>query len=78
MPNLHYAVILEPDDGALQVIVPAFPEIHTFGENVQDALDMARDAIELSLAYRREEGLEIPAPDAGIARLESVAVNAAA
>jgi predicted RNase H-like HicB family nuclease len=50
----RYAVALEPDEGAFQVIVPAFPEIHTFGETVEDALAMARDAIELSLAVRRD------------------------
>ncbi|MGC8484317.1 MAG: type II toxin-antitoxin system HicB family antitoxin [Candidatus Baltobacteraceae bacterium] len=78
MANLQYAVLLEPDGDAVQVIVPAFPEIHTFGESVPDALAMARDAIELSLAYRRDQGLDIPQPDAETARLESVTVNPAA
>jgi len=78
MADLRYAVILEPDEDALQVIVPAFPEIHTFGETLAEALEMARDAIELSLAYRRDKGLDIPPPDAGAARLESVAVTAPA
>lgn len=73
--DLRYAVVLEPDEDAFQVIVPAFPEIHTFGETVDDALVMARDAIELSIAVRREEGSEIPPPDAGEVRLETVAVN---
>ena len=78
MSTLRYAVILEPDEGALQVIVPAFPEIHTFGATIQDALEMAREAIELSLAYRRDEGLDIPPQDGATARLESVYVNPAA
>jgi predicted RNase H-like HicB family nuclease len=73
--DARYAVVLEPDEDAFQVIVPAFPEIHTFGETVEDALAMARDAIELSIAVRRDEGTEIPLPDAGEARLETVAVN---
>jgi len=72
---MRYAVVLEPDEDAFQVIVPAFPEIHTFGESVEDALAMARDAIELSIAARRDEGTEIPPPDAGDVRLEAVAVN---
>jgi predicted RNase H-like HicB family nuclease len=63
--NMRYAVVLEPDDDAFQVIVPAFPEIHTFGESVEAALAMARDAIELSIAARRDERAEIPSPDAG-------------
>lgn len=78
MADLRYAVILEPDEDVLQVIVPAFPEIHTFGENVQHALEMARDAIQLSIAARRDEGLEIPPPDGDGARLETIAVTAPA
>lgn len=74
--DLRYAVVLEPDEDAFQVIVPAFPEIHTFGETLEDALAVARDAIELSIAARRDEGTEIPPPDAGEARLVTVAVNA--
>jgi hypothetical protein len=38
--DTRYAVVLEPDEDAFQVIVPAFPEIHTFGETVEDALAM--------------------------------------
>ncbi len=75
MADARYAVILEPDEDAFQVIVPAFPEIHTFGESVQDALEMARDAIELSITCRLDEGVDVPPPDADTARLESVAVR---
>jgi antitoxin HicB len=75
---LRYAVVLEPDSaGAFNVIVPALPEIATFGTTVEHALAMARDAIQLSLAYRRDEGLEIPPSDADLARLETVEVPAA-
>lgn len=79
MAELRYAVILEPEPNgsAINVIVPAFPEIHTYGSTVQEALEMARDAIELSIAVRRDEGDDIPMPDAHAARLESVIVHAA-
>jgi predicted RNase H-like HicB family nuclease len=78
MDALAYAVILEPEaEGGFNVIVPAFPEIHTQGEDVQDALTMARDAIQLSLRVRRDEGDEIPAPDADAVRIERVVVPAA-
>jgi predicted RNase H-like HicB family nuclease len=73
---LRYAVILESDEGAVRVIVPAFPEIHTFGIDRDDALRMAKDAIELSIEYRREKGLDVPDPDADSARLEIVTVAA--
>lgn len=29
MADLAYSVIIEPDDGAFSVIVPALPEAHT-------------------------------------------------
>jgi predicted RNase H-like HicB family nuclease len=78
MDTLAYAVILEPEaEGGFSVTVPAFPEIHTQGENLEDALAMARDAIQLSLAVRRDEGDEIPAPDADAVRIERVVIPAA-
>lgn len=36
---------------------------------------MARDAIELSLPMRRDEGDKLPSSDAEYARLENVAVS---
>jgi len=79
MPELRYAVVLEPcplvEGGGFTVTVPALPEIVTQGEDVQDALRMARDAIELSLSVRRDDGDEIPPSDAERARLEIVAVS---
>lgn len=72
MADLAYAVLLEPDDGAVRAVVPSFPEIATFGDSEAKALAMARDAISLSLTYRCEHGLEIPPSDADSARLERV------
>ena len=63
MPGLRYTVVIEPDDGAFSVRVPSFPEISTFGETHEQALEMARDAIRLSLEYRTENGLTMPAFD---------------
>lgn len=77
MAELRYAVVLEPDDGAYSVIVPALPEIHTFGETPELAIEAAREAITLSLEHRRSEGLEIPLSDASEARLVTVTVPAA-
>ena len=77
MAELAYAVILEPDDGAYSVIVPALPEVHTFGETPEDAMNMAREAIELALDVRRKEGLDIPRSDADETRLVTVRINAA-
>jgi predicted RNase H-like HicB family nuclease len=75
MADLRYTVIIEPDDGAFSVIVPAFPEISTFGETHEAALEMARDAIRLSLEYRRDNELDIPTSDVDQTRVEGVAIT---
>ncbi len=77
MAELRYAVLLEPepDRSAYNVIVPALPEIATFGSTVEHALEMARDAIALSLEYRRDKGLEIPPSDGDDVRLERISVT---
>ena len=79
MSELRYPVVLEPcppsEGGGFTVSVPALPEIVTQGEDLEDALKMAREAIELSLAVRLDLGEEIPASDAQAARLEIVAVS---
>jgi predicted RNase H-like HicB family nuclease len=75
--ELRYAVLLEPEvEGtAYNVIVPALPEAHTWGETVDKALAMAREVIELCVAERRSRGEEVPPSDAGTARLEEVAIT---
>lgn len=56
-----FTVIFEPDcDGGYNVSVPALPEICTFGETLEEAREMARDAIQLVIAGKIEEGEEIP------------------
>ena len=50
MTTLRYAVTLSPDDnGTLLVTVPDLPEAMTFGEDREDALARAADAIETAL-----------------------------
>ena len=60
---MRYAVTLTPDDnGALLVTVPDLPEAMTFGDNRQDALGRAVDAIESALIGRIAAQEDIPAP----------------
>jgi antitoxin HicB len=75
--ELRYAVLLEPepDGSAYNVIVPALPEAHTWGETVEEALAMAREVIEQCVRERQSRGEEIPPSDAGSARLEVVEVS---
>ncbi len=60
---LKYPVVLEPDDnGTILVSFPDFPEAHTFGEDVADALHHAGDALETVLMAYMQDRRDIPAP----------------
>ncbi|HUA55556.1 MAG TPA: type II toxin-antitoxin system HicB family antitoxin [Candidatus Sulfotelmatobacter sp.] len=74
MPQDHsYTVILEPQPGGgFTALVPALPEVVTEGDTEEEALAMARDAIRLSLDYRREQGLPAPADAAPAVRKVTV------
>jgi predicted RNase H-like HicB family nuclease len=61
-----YRVILEPDEGTLRCVIPAFPSIFTFGTSRQHALAMAKEAIELEIDVLRERGRTIPEADVDI------------
>ena len=72
-----YTVTLrpEPEEG-FTVRVPALPEIVSYGEDEEEALVMAKDAIELCLTYRKECGEDIPDSDGMVVRSVSVSVAA--
>ena len=56
-----YTIILEPmEEGGVLVRVPALPENVTCGDTENEALAMAREAIELVLESRLERGEIIP------------------
>jgi antitoxin HicB len=60
--TMRYAVELTPDDnGTLLVSVPDIPEAITFGEDREDALARAADAIETALMGFIEAREAIPA-----------------
>ena len=47
MTTLHYKILLrKEEDGTHTVIVPSLPGCLTFGHTVEDALEMAKEAIE--------------------------------
>ena len=60
--NYSFSVILDPqEDGGFTVLVPALPEVVTEGDTEQEALANAEEAIRAVLAYRRDNGIAIPA-----------------
>jgi predicted RNase H-like HicB family nuclease len=48
------------EEGGFTVIVPALPGCITYGENVEDALSMAKEAIELYIEELKERKEVIP------------------
>ena len=57
-----YPIVLEPDDdGSILVTCPDLPEVTTFGDDREDALRHAADAIEEALAARIARQEDIPA-----------------
>lgn len=59
--NLTYRIILSKEpEGTFTATVPSLPGCITYGDNVEHAIQMAKDAIELYLEELRSRGEEIP------------------
>lgn len=59
--NLTYKILLhEEPEGGFTVTVPALPGCVTYGENLHEAVDMAKEAIEGYVEILKEQGDEIP------------------
>jgi antitoxin HicB len=62
MKDYSYTVIYERmPEGGYNVIVPAIPEICTFGADIREARQMAEDAIRCFLESAMKTGETIPA-----------------
>ena len=63
MNKLFYPAIFHvSDDGGFWITFPDLPECMTQGDNMQEAYEMAADALGLALTSREEEKQEIPSP----------------
>ncbi len=58
---LTYKILLQKEpEGGFTVTVPALPGCITYGENIDEAIAMAKEAIELYIEELRERGDTIP------------------
>ena len=59
---LTYNVVLEPDNdvGGYTVTCPTLPAVVTEGDTIEEALAMAKDAIQAYLGYLSDNGIPIP------------------
>ena len=62
---LTYPIQLEKDGGTVMASSPDFPELTTFGDDRDDTLAHAVDALEEAIAGRIHTGLDIPSPSKG-------------
>ena len=57
----EYEVVLSPEpEGGFSVFVPELPSVATQGDTRDEALAMAKEAIEGYLEVMEEEGWEVP------------------
>lgn len=62
MKYYYYAVFEPEDNGAINISFPDLQGCFTFGEDIEDALKMSKDALEGYLMVAEDEGDDIPAP----------------
>ncbi len=61
MEQLTYRILLRKEpEGGYTVIVPALPGCVTYGETLENAIEMAKEAIDLYLESLRAHNEEIP------------------
>jgi antitoxin HicB len=61
MKVYNYTVVFEPiPEGGYNVVVPAIPEISTFGSTLEEAKEMAADAIKCYLESALKANEPIP------------------
>lgn len=61
---MQYVALFEKEKHGFSVTFPDFPGCTTCGENLDEAVDHAHEALALYLEYFLEEGNELPEPTA--------------
>ncbi|MGB8217518.1 MAG: type II toxin-antitoxin system HicB family antitoxin [Candidatus Methanoperedens sp.] len=61
MKVLNYRILLRKEpEGGYMVTVPSLPGCITYGKTIDEAIEMAKEAIELYIESLKEHGEEIP------------------
>ncbi|PNS00103.1 antitoxin HicB [Petrotoga mexicana DSM 14811] len=64
MKILSYRILLKKEaEGGYTVIVPVLPGCVTHGDTIEEAIKMAKEAIQLYIESLQEHGEEIPSED---------------
>ena len=78
MKMLRYHVMLrwEPEDKVYTAWVPSLPGCVTFGNTIEEALEMVRDAIEIYVETLISHGEEVPTDESVIERTVEIQAHA--
>jgi len=60
MQYTYKIVLRKEEEGGFTAIVPSLPGCITYGEDIDDTLAMAKEAIELYIEELQDRGEEIP------------------
>jgi antitoxin HicB len=61
MKLLSYKILLRKEpEGGYTVIVPSLPGCVTYGNTIEEAIEMAKEAIELYIESLKDHGEEVP------------------
>jgi antitoxin HicB len=61
MRSLTYRILLRKEpEGGYTVIIPSLPGCITYGDTIEEAIEMAKEAIELYIESLKEHGEDIP------------------
>ncbi|ABX32013.1 protein of unknown function UPF0150 [Petrotoga mobilis SJ95] len=64
MKILSYRILLKKEaEGGYTVIVPLLPGCVTYGDTMEEAIKMAKEAIQLYIESLQEHGEEIPSEE---------------
>jgi len=69
MEPTYTVVLREEPEGGFTVLVPALPEIVSYGETIEEARRMAADAIRCAVLGRQDDGEPIPEEEGRILSL---------
>jgi len=59
---MQYVALFEKEQNGFGVVFPDFPECTTFGENIDEAVDQAHEALALYLEMFLEKSQDMPEP----------------
>jgi predicted RNase H-like HicB family nuclease len=60
--NLHYPLLITPDDEGYGVTIPDLPGCYTHAQRWEDIQPMVREAMELWIGVMLSDGKRIPEP----------------